>query len=58
MNLIYCHRLLDNINYVVILKCPKRILEYYFTKVFTILECNVNNLVKTPNEVKQRIHAE
>ena len=49
---------LKNINSVVILKCPKRMLEYYFSKVFTILECNVNNLAKLPNELKQRIHAE
>ena len=33
-------------------------LEYYFSKVFDILEFNTNNLEKLPNEVKQRIHAE
>ena len=33
-------------------------LEYYFSKVFAILECNVNNLSKLLNEVKQIIHAE
>ena len=33
-------------------------LEYYFSKGFTILECKDNNLVKLPNYVKQRIHAE
>ena len=44
MNLISCHGFLKNINYVVILKFPKRILEYYFSKGFTILEYNVNNL--------------
>ena len=27
MNLMYCHGFLKNINYVVILECPKRILE-------------------------------
>ena len=25
-------------------------LEYYFSKVFAILECNANNLEKLPNE--------
>ena len=30
MNLMTCHGLLKNINSVVILKCPKRMLEYYF----------------------------
>ena len=33
-------------------------LEYYFSKVFGILECNTNNFVKLPNQVKQIIHAE
>ena len=30
-------------------------LEYYFSKGFDILEYNVNNLEKLPNEVKQGI---
>ena len=33
-------------------------LEYYFSKVFTLFECNSNNLAKLPNEVKQRTDAE
>ena len=52
MNLISCHGFLKNINSVVVLKCPKRMLEYYFSKIFAILECNFNNLEKLPNEVK------
>ena len=47
-----------NINYIVILKFPKRVLEYYYSKVFGILEFNFNNLAKVPNEVKQIIHGE
>ena len=43
-----CHGFLDNINYVVILKCPKRMLEYYFSNGFTISECSYNNLEKIP----------
>ena len=31
-------------------------LEYYFSKEFTILECNDNNLSKLLNDVKQRNH--
>ena len=58
MNLLLCHGFLKNMNSVVILKCPKRMLEYYFSKVFSILEYNTNNLAKLPNEVKQIIHAE
>ena len=33
-------------------------LEKYFSEGFTILEYNDNNLVKLPNDVKQRPHAE
>ena len=33
-------------------------LEYYFSKGFTLLEWNTNSLAKLPNEVKDRIHAE
>ena len=58
MILMSCHLFLKNINYVVLLKGPKRMLEYFFWKVFTILECNNNNLAKLPNDVKQVIHAE
>ena len=58
MKLISCLGFLKNINYVVILKCPKRMMENYFSTVFTILECNYNNLAKLPNEVKYKIHAE
>ena len=57
-NLMSCHGFLKNIDSVVILKCPKRMLEYYFSKGFTILECNANTLEKPPNDVKQGIHAE
>ena len=58
MNLMSCHGFLKNINYVVILKFPKRMLEYYLSKGFTILECNDNNLAKLTNDVKQITHTE
>ena len=32
-------------------------LEKYFSTLFTLLECNTNNLEKLTNEVKDRIHA-
>ena len=38
MNLMSCHGFLKNINSVVILKFPKRMLEYYFSKGFTIFQ--------------------
>ena len=34
MNFMYCHGFLSNKNYVVVLKCPKRMLEYYFLKQY------------------------
>ena len=57
MNLMYCHGFLRNINPIVILKCPKRMLEYYFSNGFTLFDCDTNNLEKLPNEVKDIIHA-
>ena len=53
INLMFCHGFLRSIHYVVILKCPENVLEYYFSKGFTILECNVNNLEKLPIDVKK-----
>ena len=44
MNLMSFHGFFENIHSVVVLKCSKRMLEYYFSKGFTILECNDNNL--------------
>ena len=58
MNLMSCHGFLKNINPIVVLKCPKRMLEYYFSKGFTLFDCDIINLEKLPNEVKVRIHAE
>ena len=46
MNLMYFYGFLKNKRYVVILKCPKRMLEYYFSKGFTIFEWNTINLEK------------
>ena len=53
MNLMSCHEFLKKMNYVVILKFPKSMLEYYFQEGFAILECNVNNLSKLLNEVNK-----
>ena len=58
MKLFSCRSFLKNINSAVILKFPKRMLGYYFSKGFAILECNLNHSKKIPNKVKQNIHAE
>ena len=52
MNLMSCHEFLKNINYVVILKFPKRMLEYYSSKGFNHFDCDTNNLANITNEVK------
>ena len=58
MKLMSCHGFLKKKNSIVILKFPKRILKYYFPKVFTLFECNTNTLAKIPNEVKDINYAE
>ena len=58
MNLMPCHGFLENKNSVVLLKFPKSMLEYYFSKGCTLFEWNTINLEKISNEVKDRTHAE
>ena len=58
MNLMSCHGFLKNKDPVVILKFPKRMFEYYFSKGFTYFDCSIINLEKLPTEVKVIIHAE
>ena len=58
MNLMSCYGFLKNKYPVVIIKLPKRMFEFYFSKVFTSFYCNIINLEKLPSEVKQIIHAE
>ena len=58
MKLMSCHVFLKNINPIVILKYLKGMLEYYFSKGFTLFDCDTNNLAKLTNEVNDIIHAE
>ena len=58
MNLMSCHGFSKNKDLVVILKFPKRMFEYYFSKGFSYFYCSIINLGKLPTEVKQIIHAE
>ena len=53
MNLMSCHGFVKDKNPVVIFKFSKRMLEYYFSKRFTLFDCNTNNLEKITNEVKK-----
>ena len=58
MNLMSCHWFLKNKDPFVILKFPKRMFEYYLSKVFTYFDCTIVNLEKLPSEVKERTYAE
>ena len=58
INLMSCGGVLENMHSIFILNIPKRILEYYFSKGFTLFDNNTNNLSKISNEVKVRIHVE
>ena len=49
MNLLSFHGFTKNINSTVILLCPSRIMEYYFSKGFVMLESNSNNLMRIEN---------
>ena len=51
-----CHGFSKIKNPIVILKCPKRMLEYYFLKGFNLFDCDINNLAKILSEVKVRTH--
>ena len=43
---------------MVILKCPNRMSEYYFNKVFIQLACDEDHLKTLPVWVKDRVGAE
>ena len=58
MNLMFCHCFLKNKDSVVILKFPKKMFEYYLSKIFIHFDCNKRNLEKLPSDVKDRIYAE
>ena len=47
-NLISWHGFLKNKSSVVVLNFPKRMFEYYSSKIFTLFECNKNNLAQLP----------
>ena len=51
-------RILNNNEYIVILKCPNRISEYYFIKEFIQLTCDEDHLKTLPVWVNDRVGAE
>ena len=50
-----CHGLMKNINPIFILKCPKRMFEYYLSKEFPYFDHYIINFIKLPNEVKSKL---
>ena len=58
LNMLSFHVFLNNNESIVILKCPNRMSEYYFNKVFIPLTCDEDHLNKLPISVQQRVGAE
>ena len=57
MNLLSCHGFFKKNDYVVILKCPNRMFEFYFDKRL-IFYFDKNNLKRLPSEIKDRVGVE
>ena len=47
----------DEKSSTIIVLCHTRLVEYYLSKEFVILEHNSKNLSSLPNEAKQRVYA-
>ena len=58
MSSMSCYGVLKKKDPFFILKCPKKMFEYYFSKVCTCFDCSIIHVEKLPTEVKVRIHAE
>ena len=57
MNMLSCQGFINNNGYILILKCPNRMSQYYFNKGFTQLKCDEDNLKKNPENVKEKVVA-
>ena len=58
IKIFFCHGFTKNIKSIFVLKCPRRKLEYYFSKIFGILERKSNHLKIITNLSKQRTHSD
>ena len=58
MNLLSCQYFLKNNDFVVILKFPNRMFEYYFNKGFIIFNFDEKKLKRLPYQLKDRVGAE
>ena len=58
LNWLSCQGFLKNNEYIVILKYPHIMFEYYFNKGFIIFNCDGNNLKILLSQVKDRVGAE
>ena len=57
MNMLSCQGFINNNDYIVILKFPNRMSQYYFNKGFTQFKCDEEHLKKNPDLVKERVGA-
>ena len=55
LNLLCCQGFSKNNDYVVILKCPHRMSEYYFNKRFIMFDYDEVNLKILPYQVDERV---
>ena len=55
MNMLSCQGFLDNNEFIVILKCPNRMSEYYFNKGFIQLTCDEDHLKHFLTESKTEL---
>ena len=58
MNMLSCQGFLNNNDYIVILKFPNRMSQYYFNKGLIQLTCDEDNLKSLPDKIKNRVGAE
>ena len=58
MNIISCHVFVNNTNSTVVFSCGRKLVDYYLSEGFFILDNNSRNLCDVPIRVKQIIDAE
>ena len=58
MNIMYCHGSVNDKKSTVILSCRRKLVLYYLSKGFVILDNNLSDLRDVPLNTKQRINAE
>ena len=55
INMLSCQGFINNNEYIVILKCPNKMSQYYFNKGFIQLKCDKDHLKKIPEMSKKEL---